>query len=134
MTSGRLSRSTGVARFNWIDLHGMCDDVSTTFPNIYPYFVQSESFPDAGVEPERAARHLTMLRKVLQMASERGIQIGLMSYSTQFGPGTRPNSYDWNDDNLALYNRECIRKLLLECPEIAMIDSASAIGQGRSFF
>lgn len=127
------------ARFNWIDLHGMYDVVATTFPNIYPYFISSTNYPGAGIEPERAARHLAQLHKVTRMAADRGIHVALMSYGTQFGaetgPWKRPHEFNWSESDLADYNRECVSALLKACPDLAMIGfRIGESGKGEDFF
>jgi len=130
------------ARINWIDLHGMCDIKTTSFPNIYPYFITSEKFPDVGVEPEAAKRNLAMLNKVIRMAKARGIKLALMSYSVGRytterwnGAGLRkPTSAD-TPENLAAYTREVVRKMIEQCPELEMIGfRIGESGQKENFY
>ncbi len=110
------------ARFNWIDLHGMYEIKSTGFPNIFPYFVDSPSFPEAGIDDLQKAANLAMLNKVLAMAAARGIKIGLMSYSASWNvPGAPKAPYPETEENLATYTREVIREMLRKCPGLGMI-------------
>jgi len=110
------------ARINWVDLHGMYDIKTTGFPNIYPYFITSEKFPGVGVEPAVAKRNLAMLNKVLKMAKARGIKFALMSYSANWnGQGLRKPPYDANEENLMVYTREVVRKMIEACPDLQMI-------------
>jgi len=110
------------ARINWLDLHGMFDIKSTGFPNIYPYFITSEKFPEVGVDPAVAKRHLDMLNKIISMAKSRGIRVALMSYSAGWnGKGLRKPSHDPTEDNLAAYTREVVAKMIRSCPDLAMI-------------
>ena len=110
------------ARFNWVDLHGMYEIKSTFFPNIYPYFVNSKTFPVAGIDDAQKARNLAMLNRIIALAKERGISLALMSYHASWnGPGTVQAPYQETEENLALYNRECVAELLRQCPDLGMI-------------
>ncbi len=124
------------ARFNWIDLHGMYEIKSTEFPNLYPYFIKSEKFPDVGVPPETADRNLAMLKKVMKMAEARGIHFALMSYSTSWhGQGMRNHTSELNEANVAEYTREVVTKIINECPELDMIGfRIGESGRSGSFF
>ncbi len=110
------------ARFNWVDLHGMYDIRRTNFPNIYPYFVESESFPGCGLPPEEKRKNLAMLNKVCALAQDRGIKIALMSYHASWNVNDLPKArYEQSEENLARYTRECVRNLLKGCPGLGMI-------------
>ncbi|MFQ3549696.1 MAG: hypothetical protein SNJ70_08095, partial [Armatimonadota bacterium] len=110
------------SRFNWIDLHGMYDIKTTKFPNMYPYFIISEKYPEVGVEPQKAKRNLDMLNKAIRMAKERGIKFAIMSYSTNFeGPFLRKHSYNLDEATVAEYTKEVVRKTIEQCPELDMI-------------
>jgi len=124
------------ARINWIDLHGMYDIKTTRFPNIYPYFIVSEKFPDVGVEPEIARRNLAMLNKVIRMAKARGIRFALMSYSAGWdGQGLRKPTSEASPENLAAYTREVVRKMIEQCPELDMIGfRIGESGQKEDFY
>ena len=124
------------ARINWIDLHGMYDIKTTGFPNIYPYFIISEKFPDVGVEPEIARRNLAMLNKVIQMAKARGIKFAIMSYSAGWnGQGLRKPTSQATPENLAAYTREVVRKMIEQCPGLDMIGfRIGESGQKEDFY
>lgn len=124
------------ARINWVDLHGMYDVKTTWFPSIYPYFITSERFPEAGAEPEVARRNLDMLNNVIRMAGERGIRFAIMSYSATWdGPGLRKSPYENTEENLAAYTREVVRKMIEACPDLAMIGfRIGESGKSESFF
>lgn len=124
------------ARFNWVDLHGMYEIKSTGFPNIFPYFVDSKSFPDAGIDDAQKAQNLAMLRRVVTMAAERGIRIALMSYSASWNvPGAPRAPYPSTEDNLATYTREVIAELLRQCPDLGMIGfRIGESGQSEGFY
>lgn len=124
------------SRINWIDLHGMYDIRTTIFPNIYPYFITSEKFPAAGVEPAVAHRNLAVLKKVMRMAKERGIKFAMMSYSASWdGAGLRKSPYPGTDDNLAVYTREVVRKMIEECADLEMIGfRIGESGKKESFY
>lgn len=109
-------------RFNWLDLHGMYDVARTNFPNIYPYFVNSKSFPEVGVADEEKARNLAMLKRVVGQAKRRGMRVALMSYHASWNvPGGRQVPYEATEENLALYTRECVAALLREVPDLGLI-------------
>ncbi|MCD6351778.1 MAG: hypothetical protein J7M26_06635, partial [Armatimonadetes bacterium] len=110
------------ARFNWVDIHGMYNVMRTNFPNIYPYFVNSKTFPHVGVPDAEKARNLAMLKKVVAMAKRRGIKIALMSYHASWNvPGGQKVPYPQTEENLALYTRECVEALLKAVPDLGMI-------------
>ncbi|MGQ9455436.1 MAG: hypothetical protein ACUVRS_11020 [Armatimonadota bacterium] len=124
------------ARINWIDLHGMYDIKTTRFPNIYPYFIVSEKFPDVGVEPALARRNLAMLNKVIRMAKARGIKFAMMSYSAGWtGPGLRTPTSEASPENLAAYTREVVQKMIEQCPGLDMIGfRIGESGQREDFY
>ena len=68
------------SRYNFLDIHGLCDPVTLTFPNGFSFFLSLPDFPDVGVGPERAAKNLARFRQVIQMAADRGIKVGYMNY------------------------------------------------------
>lgn len=111
-------------RFNLVDLHATYEMTSTLFPNVYPYLVKSEKFPEVGVSAEDAARNFEMFKKIVQMAKDRGIKVGLMSYIASwkwYVPGVPEPPYEETDDALVAYTAECVEKIALGCPELAMI-------------
>lgn len=124
------------ARINWIDLHGMYGIESTGFPNLYPYFIKSDKFPEVGVEPHIADRNLQMLNKVIGMAKDRGIKFAIMSYSASWnGPGLRKSPYEENEENLAEYTREVVANMIRQCPDLAMIGfRVGESGRSDDFF
>jgi hypothetical protein len=67
-------------RYNFLDIHGLCDAVTLTFPNGFSYFLSLPDFPEVGVGSERAAKNLARFRQVIQMAADRGIKVGYMNY------------------------------------------------------
>lgn len=110
------------SRFNWVDLHGMYEIGNTGFPNIFPNFVGSKSFPLAGVPAEERERNLKMLNKIIAMAKDRGIKVALMSYRADWNvPGREKPPYEQTEENLALYTREVVSELIRRCPDLAMI-------------
>jgi hypothetical protein len=36
-------------RYNFLDIHGLCDPVTFTFPNGFSYFLSLPDFPEVGV-------------------------------------------------------------------------------------
>ena len=67
-------------RYNFLDIHGLCDPVTLTFPNGFSYFLSLPDFPEVGVGAERAVKNLGRFRQVIQMAADRGIKVGYMNY------------------------------------------------------
>lgn len=124
------------ARINWVDLHGMYDIRSTGFPNLYCYFITSDKFPDVGVEPEIAKRNLAMLKKVISMAKARGIKFAIMSYAAKWtGAGLREPTSEKTEENYAIYTREVVRKMIEQCPDLAMIGfRIGETGMKETFF
>ncbi len=125
------------SRFDWIDLHGMLHIRGRwSFPAIYPYFVDSPSFPGVGIDDAEKARNLAMLRRVVAMARDRGIKIALMSYTTSWNvPGAPKPSYPETEANLARYTRECVAELLRQCPDLGMIGfRIGESGKSEDFF
>jgi len=100
------------ARMNFLDLHAMYNLENTIFPNALLYFANSETFPQVGVPAADREQNLAMLNTVIQMASVRGIQVGLMTYRSDARPtgdGT-PQLPDGSDE-LKQYTREAARDL-----------------------
>ena len=124
------------ARINWIDLHGTNEIPTAGQGNIYPYFVKSDKFPEVGVSPDVADRNLAMLDKITKTAKSRGIKFAMMTYSANWdGPGLRKNPYEATQENLEEYTRECVRKIVRACPDLAMIGfRIGESGQGAEFF
>ena len=125
------------ARLNWVDLHGMLHIRGRwSFPAIFPYFVESRSFPDVGLPSTEKARNLAMLRRVIRMAQDRGIRLALMSYTTSWNvPGAPRAPYEETEANLALYTRECVGELLRQCPDLGMIGfRIGESGKSEGFF
>lgn len=124
------------SRLNWLDLHGMYDIDTTWFPNIYPYFIKSDTFPDAGLPPSQMALNLAMLKRILELAHNRGIKVGLMSYQTSWdGPFLPKAPYEATEENLALYTKECVRNLLKVLPELDFIGfRIGESGRSEDFF
>jgi len=125
------------SRFNWVDLHGMLHIRGQwSFPAIFPYFVDSPSFPDVGIDDAQKAKHLAMLQHVVRMAKDHGIRIALMSYTTSWNvPGAPKAPYEETEPNLALYTRECVAALLRSCPALGMIGfRIGESGKSEGFF
>ncbi len=124
------------SRLNVLDLHGMYDILTTGFPNIFPYFVHSEKFPEVGLPPEMKRRNLEMLKKVVRMAKARGVKVALMSYHTSWSIRERRRPpYEATEENIALYNRECTRKLVEAVPDLWLLGfRIGESGRSEDFF
>ena len=113
-------------RFNLLDIHGVYDVYNTDFYNLFTYFVKSDRFPEIGSSPEECRRNVAMLNKIISMAQERGIHVGIMNYSLDSRPGqSRPGRFRGDPrilaprlkgKNLELYIREVTAKFLKAVP------------------
>lgn len=110
------------SRFNMLDLHATYDLVATNFPNVFPYLVESAKFPGVGVAADEKRRNLERLKKIVRMAKDRGIMVGLMSYhaSWRIAPNDSP-PYEETEEALAQYHAEVVRKLVEQVPDLAFI-------------
>src|SRR5262249_14143059 len=97
---------------NFLDLHAMYNLNNTIFPNALLYFARSDSFPDVGVPAAEREANLAMLNTIIDMASVRGIQVGLMTYRSDARPtGEGPPQLPDGSDELRLYTREAARDI-----------------------
>ena len=100
------------SRMNFLDLHAMYNLENTIFPNALLYFAHSDSFPDVGVPADEREANLAMLNNIIEMASVRGIQVGLMTYRSDARPtGEGPPQLPDGSDELRLYTREAARDI-----------------------
>ncbi|GEM_PF-1308616 len=75
-------------RYNFLDIHGLCDAVTLSFPNAFSYFVYLPEFPEVGVGAKQAALNMAQLQKLIRWAGARGVKVGFMNYevSPTLGP------------------------------------------------
>ncbi|HET6283920.1 MAG TPA: hypothetical protein VFH73_23395 [Polyangia bacterium] len=104
------------ARINYLDLHGMYSLDSTIFPNALLYFATSASFPDVGVPVVERERNLAMLNQVIDMATARGIRVGLMSYRADTSLLGDANQALTDDASARTYTREAAADLARRAP------------------
>jgi hypothetical protein len=105
-------------RFNILDMHGMFGFATSLFPNALLYFGTSKSFPDVGVSLADRERNLAMLKRVVDMASARGIKTGLMTYRSDLTvDGVTPGPV-LTDAELATYTREATTDLAVHVPTL----------------
>ena len=135
-------------RYNFLDIHGLCDVVTIGFPNGFSYFLSLPDFPEVGVGPERAAKNLARFRQVIQMAADRGIKVGYMNYEAPppIGPyKTRKVGVDerWVDvpqkylegPRLVDYTREAVLSFLKQLPGLWMFGfRVGESGQPEDFY
>ena len=136
------------SRYNFLDIHGLCDAVTIGFPNGFSYFLSLPDFPEVGVGPERAAKNLSRFRQVIQMAADRGIKVGYMNYEAPppIGPWkTRRVGVDerWVDvpqqylegPRLVQYTREAVLSFLKQLPGLWMFGfRVGESGQPEDFY
>jgi hypothetical protein len=135
-------------RYNFLDIHGLCDAVTISFPNGFSYFLSLPDFPQVGVGPERAAKNLDRFRQVIQMAADRGVKVGYMNYEAPppIGPWkTRKVGVDerWVDvpqqylegPPLEQYTREAVLSFLKQLPGLWMFGfRVGESGQPEDFY
>ena len=135
-------------RYNFLDIHGLCDPVTLTFPNGFSYFLSLPDFPEVGVGAERAGKNLARFRQVIQMAADRGVKVGYMNYEAPppIGPWkTRRVGVDerWQevpqqfleDSRLTQYTREAVLSFLKQLPGLWMFGfRVGESGQPEDFY
>lgn len=113
-------------RHNFLDLHALYDMMTTGFPNVFPYLIHLDEYPEADVGKEQAQRNLEVLRKVIAIATDRGVKVGLMNYNA---PANVPAG------KLADYTAKCVERLLRELPGLwAFGFRIGESGQPEDFF
>jgi hypothetical protein len=136
------------SRYNFLDIHGLCDVVTLTFLNGFSYFLSLPTFPEVGVGPLRAAKNLARFRQVIQMAADRGIRVGYMNYEAPPPIGTwktRRVGVDerWVDvpqqflegPRLVQYTREAVLSFLKQLPGLWMFGfRVGESGQPEDFY
>jgi len=135
-------------RYNFLDIHGLCDPVTLSFPNGFSFFLSLPDFPEVGVGAERAAKNLARFREVIRMAADRGIKVGYMNYEAPppIGPWkTRRVGVDerWQDvpqqflegPRLEQYTREAVLSFLKQLPGLWMFGfRVGESGQPEDFY
>ena len=124
------------SRLNWLDLHGMWDVDVTDAPNLYAYFVASDRFPAVGPPASVQQKCLERLNWIVARAHARGIRVSLMSYEAKFRtPHRKDSPYEATDQNLGLYTREVVAKLIRAVPGLDAIGfRIGESGRGEAFF
>jgi dienelactone hydrolase len=124
------------SRLNWLDIHGAWDISITDGPNLYGYFVDSPSFPLAGLSRDIQAVNLKQLNHVIEMAHARGIKVSLMSYQAQFREPENPNPpYKGTEANLYKYTTELVEAMIRRTPGLDAIGfRIGESGHGEEFF
>ncbi len=85
-------------RFNFLDIHGVYDIFNTDFYNFFSYFIKPNEFAEVGLPEKACVRNMTMLKKIIQMAKERGIRVGIMTYNMDSFVGGQPRPGLFRDD------------------------------------
>ena len=101
--------------YNLCDIHAMFSLNETNFPNIFPYFLRNPAFPEASLPNEDQAKNLSMLKRIIDLAEERGVHVSLMNYSIKF-----PNLDPENEEKLIEQTSWCVCELLKACPNLWM--------------
>lgn len=103
------------ARMNFLDLHGMYELPTTLFPNLLPHFAVSASFPAVGAPAAVRQQNLEMLNRIIAMAADRGIRVGVMSYSAETRV-TSTQGVALVGAERAIYEREAVADLAARAP------------------
>ncbi len=124
------------SRLNWLDIHGTYDISVTDFPNLYAYFVTSQTFPKVGVSSEIKEKNLRQLNHIVEMAHARGIRVSLMSYEAKLTvPHNRAPGYDNTEQNAYTYTKEVVTEIIKKVPGLDAIGfRIGESGRGESFF
>ena len=134
-------------RYNFLDVEGTYD-LTVRFVDTFSYFVNLPQFPDVGVGAARARRNLERFRRVIQMAADRGIKVGLMNYMTTPPIGPWKTGRFMKDerfarlpqpmlanDRVADYTREAVRAVLKQLPDLWMFGfRIGEAGQSEDFY
>jgi hypothetical protein len=118
------------ARLDYLDLHGMYNLDNTVCPNALLYFAKSATYPDIGAPLADREANVKMLARIVEMAKERGIRVGLMSYrmdTSLLAEDKEPPRLD--DAAFAVYTREAVRDLSERIPDLARF--GFRIGESR---
>jgi hypothetical protein len=105
------------ARINFLDLQGMYLLDKARFPNALLFFATSATHPDVGAPPAERAHNLRVLRRVVALAKERNIAVGLLTNRADDSMNAHdPGSLD--DAQLAVYVREAAADLARNVPDL----------------
>jgi len=116
-------------RFNFLDIHGVYDLNNTDFFNFFAYFIKSDKFENIGLPKNECDNDLTQFKRIVELAKERGIKVGLMNYNFGSFIGGQPQPGRYRDDpkitydklkgkELEAYIREVTSKLSKEIPDL----------------
>lgn len=105
------------SRFNFLDLHGAYDLMTTQFPNLLPYLIHVPDFESVGVGPEKAERNLTSLLRIIRMAHNHGIKVSLINYNASWSIPGNPGPQA-GDETLKTYTLQALQKFLSRKPEL----------------
>jgi dienelactone hydrolase len=124
------------SRLNWLDIHGAWDISVTSAPNLYAFFIKSDSFPKVGVSDEIKQANLKQLNHVIEMAHARGIKVSLMAYEANLRIPQNPNPpYQATEANIYKYTKEVVEKTIRQAPGLDAIGfRIGESGRGESFF
>jgi hypothetical protein len=119
-------------RLNFLDLHGLYEESSTRFINLFTYFIKSDKYSQiASLDDESLKRNIEMLKKIIQMGKARGVDVclanqtgAIKSYPLTHKPGLEGWYVDTrglSKEDLEQYTRDAVKILLKECPDLSYI-------------
>lgn len=106
------------ARMNFLDIHGMYNLANTNCPNALLYFATSATHPDVGAPAADREANIRMLGRVVAMAAERGIRVGLMSYRSDTSLDAERRGAKLDAAGLEVYTREAVRDIAERVPAL----------------
>ncbi|MEN8139576.1 MAG: hypothetical protein ABFR62_14235, partial [Bacteroidota bacterium] len=117
-------------RYNICDIHAMYVYETTGFPNIFPFFLINPKYPEASWQDEDQQHNLDMLKRIVGIAKDHGVNVSLMNYATEF-----PNTNMGKEAELAEKTSWAVAKLLNEIPDLWMFGfRIGESGKSEKFF
>ncbi len=102
------------ARFNYLELQGVFDLLSAELTNLLPYFMYLPEFKQVGVGIDEAPKNMASLKRIIELAHERGISVTLVNSAVSWNISGGQNPPAANDD-LLRYTNQAIAFLMKEC-------------------
>jgi hypothetical protein len=117
-------------RFNLCDIHAMYSFETTGFPNLLPYFIESPTHREASWMELNPWRNQAMLRRIIDIAEDRGVHVALMNYSMDF-----PN-IDVGDEKTQIEHTSwAVAEILRRLPKLWMFGfRIGESGKSEDFF
>ena len=103
---------------------------TTGFPNLLPYFIANPEHPEASWQQNNPWRNQAMLRRIIDIAEDRGVHVALMSYSMDF-----PNIDVGDEETQIEHTSWAVAEILRRCPKLWMFGfRIGESGKSERFF